>query len=107
MAYPLEVNGVLIGLHFLTPGVSAQETALEQLKQKYGEPTSLSTRTVQNAFGAKFEAISAVWELKGLRVSFEGVTGKIETGEVLVDLPDATALRKQWTGSRSSQERKL
>jgi hypothetical protein len=105
--FPLEENGVLIGLHFLTPGVNAQDLALAQLKEKYGTPTLLEKRGIQNIAGATFQAISAQWKFKDIQVSFEGVTGKIETGEVYIDLPEAVRLRSEWKQKIHANERKL
>ena len=106
-AFPLEANGVLIGLHFLTPGLSAQEIALSQLKQKYGEPTRSGFHQVQNAMGATYESQSATWETNALRISFEGMTTRIETGEIIIDTPEATVLRSQWEKALRADERKL
>lgn len=106
-AFPLEEDGNLIGLHFLTPGANAQQVVLDQFKEKYGPPTRVTSRQLQNAMGASFEAISAVWQLPLLRISFEGITGKIETGEVFIDTPPAVALREKWAKGRRTNERKF
>jgi len=106
-AFPLEINGNLVGFHFLTPGAAAQELALSQLTQKYGQPTSTSNRLMQNAMGASFNSTSATWELTNLRVKFDGITTKIETGEVYIDLPEATALRKSWLQTADTSTRQL
>lgn len=106
-AFPLEEAGNLIGLHFLTPGANAQQVVLDQFEEKYGPPTRVTSRQVQNAMGASFGAISAVWELPLLRISFEGIARKIETGEIFIDTPQAVALREKWAKGRRTNERKL
>lgn len=106
-AFPLEDGGNLIGLHFLTPGAIAQQLVLEQFKEKYGAPTRVSSRQLQDAMGASYEAISAVWELPLLRISFDGIAGKVETGEVYIDTPQAVTLREKWAKGKRTSERKL
>lgn len=107
VAFPLELDGVLIGIHFLTPGAASQAEALDQLRQKFGEPTTLTKRMVQNAMGASFEAVSAGWVGPAVKVTFNGITNKLETGEVYIDLPAATALRSSWQRNERKAERPL
>ena len=105
--FPLETNGILVGVHFLTPGVGAQDVVLAQLKQKYGEPSTVATHAIQNSMGARFDAVTATWELGKLRVSFDGVGPKLTYGEVYIDLPEGTALRAKWQQNARANERKL
>jgi hypothetical protein len=107
-AYPLEENGVLIGLHFLTPGLAAQDTVLTELTAKFGQPNGLSRQQAKTAFGAVFDTFSATWAAApDISVSFVGVTTRIETGEVFIDSAEAKALRQSWVKAATSAERKL
>jgi hypothetical protein len=105
-AYPLEANGVLIGLHFLTQGLDLQDVALDQPTQKYGKPTTIKKAIVQNAMGATFESINASWRLKGVNVTFDGLAGQVDYGEVYIDLPQATELRSSWYKKSAFQPKK-
>jgi hypothetical protein len=97
--------GRVIGFHFLTSGVQTQAAVLSQLKEKYGAPTSVTPHTVRTAVGGPFESFDAKWSLPGLVVNFQGTTDRIDRGDVTIDLPEAAALRQQW--SLNPKERKL
>jgi hypothetical protein len=105
--FPLETDGKLIGVHFLTPGVSAQEVVFDALKAKYGKPSSVQRIAVQNGFGAVFESLEAEWLLPSVQVKFYGTVGKISTGEVFIDLPEAASLRKTWGDADQSGQVKM
>jgi hypothetical protein len=103
----LEHGGVLIGVRFGTNGASSQDLVISQLTAKYGKPSSTSTRVVQNLMGAQFNAIIAVWSGGSVDVTYDGVTGEIDRGQVTIDLPQATALRRSWQNLGHESERKL
>lgn len=56
-------GGKLMSLGTRTGGISTQAQDLEQLKEKYGEPTRFEAQSLQNGAGAKFEGLLAEWEL--------------------------------------------
>jgi hypothetical protein len=72
-------------IEFLTAGISNAEMVMEKLKEKYGEPSALVPKKVQNRFGATFDAFDAVWNLQDLFVSFQSATGFIDSGIVKID----------------------
>jgi len=106
-AFLLENGGVLIGFHFLTRGYGVQDIAFSQLKEKFGKPTSVDKGVVQNLAGAKFSSISAQWKFNNLHITFDGMSGNIESGEVFFDLPEATRLRSGWVAQGRESERKM
>jgi hypothetical protein len=106
-AFPLEANGNLIGFHFLTRGVETQDVVMQQLVEKFGKPVSIERRAIQNSFGAAYSSIEAHWQATPLSVTFFSTRGRIDTGEVFVDLPTAVDLRKTWVESELSTQRKM
>lgn len=104
--FVIEKDGALSGIHFLTPGLAAQELVLKQLSDKYGKPTSLSRYMAETA-AVPIPAISATWDLGGLLVKFEGASGGVEYGEVFIDAPAARQLRESWRTTESAPRRKL
>jgi hypothetical protein len=105
--FALEADGNLIGIHFLTPGIDAQEITLQRLTEKYGPPTTLARHPVQNLSGAQFVAVDATWRSATVLVTFVGVSSKLTYGEVYIDLPAATALRDSWRRAQTNQERQF
>lgn len=95
-ALALEVNGNLVGIEFFTPGVAAQDLVMDTLTKKYGKPDSAMMHNVQNSFGAGFSAVSATWDMPNIHVHFEGVTDRLDSGNVKIDLPIAAKLRESW-----------
>jgi hypothetical protein len=89
----LDQNGALIGLSFLTPGISYQTRILDQLTAKYGKPTRRKTVQVQNGFGARFDVIHALWNLPNLTVLFDGALAQLNQGSVTIDSPEAAKMR--------------
>ncbi|MDD2310262.1 MAG: hypothetical protein PHH91_11840 [Desulfuromonadaceae bacterium] len=69
---------------FKTGGASAQVYILSILKKKYGEPTSIDFVKKSNAYGATLESIEASWEFPELKVVFQGVQSKIDTGHLAI-----------------------
>jgi hypothetical protein len=53
------------------------------LTQKFGEPTTLETVEMQNAFGARFKKIKAVWNTE-YYVEYNGFKDKLEEGGVFI-----------------------
>jgi hypothetical protein len=100
----LEIDGRLAGIEFFTQGSIAQETTMNALVRKYGPPTSSSRFPVQNPGGASFESIEAQWKFETLSVSFSGTYQRIDTGNVTIDLPSATELRRKWLESDRIRE---
>lgn len=89
-------DGILVGISMSTYGVINQQFDLNQLTVKYGKPTRLSTTTVQNPFGARYEIIHARWwDLDGLSVSFDGSIGLLDEGLIVIDTQEATIGRAE------------
>jgi hypothetical protein len=80
-------RGTVVEINFRTSGVKDGPDILKALTGKYGKPSSQETREVQNAFGAKFQALAATWRLPGLVVDFDSAPSRIDSGLVVIDLP--------------------
>jgi hypothetical protein len=55
------IDGSVQLITFRTLPFRFQDTILDTLKRKFGEPSSLDPVSLQNGFGARFEALTAVW----------------------------------------------
>jgi hypothetical protein len=85
-ATALVMEGKLEGLMLGTRGVNTQELALDGLTSKFGKPSTLDRRTVQNRMGASFETFDAAWTTSsGLMVTFRAVVGSLDQGVIYVD----------------------
>jgi hypothetical protein len=69
-----------------THGVRFQDEIMEYLSRKYGKPTSLRTRRVQNGFGAQFDVIEASWALapSNAAVTYIGATDSLNEGYIAI-----------------------
>lgn len=76
------LNGIVEGIEFPTAGVSSQDIVLAQLKQKFGPPSTQSSRRAQNAMGATFQVIEAEWHSGTITVSFHGALDQFDKGRV-------------------------
>lgn len=92
----LEIDGRLEGIEFFTSGISSQELVFEQLTEKFGKPTALNRRAMQTMMGAAFEVIDATWDSPALYVRFRGAESNVNSGNVTIDRPAATAARHKW-----------
>lgn len=77
-------RGALCAVQYYTWGLSDQDAVLEQLRASYGAPSSVTKSTAQNLFGAAFRVVHARWKSQIVDISFDGVLGDIETGDVTV-----------------------
>ncbi len=81
----LIMDGKLEGIGFNTCGYLCQNTVLDKLKNKYGEPEIVFPRTMRNGFGVLFESFLASWNTEGVAVTFYGIHGGMNTGLVTID----------------------
>lgn len=64
------IDGILEGLNFGTLGYSSKDQTLATLVEKYGKPTRITDRKLQNRYGAKFDTYIAEWDNPDLYVEF-------------------------------------
>lgn len=107
VVFPLEIDGRLIGLHFITAGLSTQDLVLQQLTDKFGAPARVERAQVQNLAGGTFGAVQATWQRADLQVRFDSTALKLTAGEVFIDTPAAVQLRAEWQSKRNSKARPL
>lgn len=86
------VNGKIESMSLFTTGLKSQVDVLGQLTAKFGNPSRINQDEVHNAFGAKFDSISASW-LRGPQgsVVFHGVFQDTETGVIEMTSPAGVA----------------
>ncbi len=97
----------MIGFHFVTNGIEAQDSVMRDLQNKYGKPGMLQYVAIQNRFGGQFNAIYARWLVGDISVTFNGVGDTLDYGEVYIDLPTARKLRALWKREARPSERKM
>jgi hypothetical protein len=78
------IDGMLEALIIGTGGLDAQTAVLEKLRQKYGEPSVLESRAVQNRLGASFQTFTASWRFQNLTVTFNGLEGSLDHGLITI-----------------------
>ena len=79
------VDGHLESIGFNTMGLQTQDQTLSTLKEKYGDPTSLTELKKQNNFGATFDSHFSVWKFEKFTVVFQGTTDRFDSGLVNID----------------------
>ncbi len=94
------VDGIIESFHINTAGIKAADLIQKALQAKYGEPRSISTRKVQNRFGATFDAISAKWLFPNLIVGFESVLASLDAGVVII----ATEKGLKWKNEEAKKQ---
>lgn len=81
----LMLDGQVQGMSWFTRGQPEQALAFAALKIKFGEPASTNVEIKQNSFGAKYESITANWNLPNtLTLVFTGIDSKINQGKVSI-----------------------
>ena len=99
------LNGIVEGIEFPTAGVSSQYVVLTQLKQKFGAPSAVSTRSAQNAMGAAFSVIEAEWHTGAITVSFHGALDQFDKGRVeICDKPLCDVRRAAAQATQSQRQ---
>jgi hypothetical protein len=99
------VDGNLEGLSLNTMGVQTQARDLGMLIDKYGNPTKSDQATLQNEHGARFQSVSAEWEIDDIVVSYESAHNRFDSGLLHIDtvkgLADSNAEIKRLTHGRT------
>lgn len=88
--YATIIDGKVQGIGFMTYGLSSQSLVMDQLRGKFGEPTTNKVVAKQNGYGAKFDSIEAAWSLTGGTMLFFESTG-MRTDYGIVSLRTPTA----------------
>lgn len=80
-------DGIIQEIAIGTKGVEAQQSAFDQLTEKFGKPGLFKPSQVQNAFGAKYDSIYAEWQNAGGVVKFFGTIQRIDGGLIVALTP--------------------
>ena len=70
------LDGKVESIAFATNGLSSQASVLHALEEKFGKPSRLRPEIVQNAFGAKYSRVNAMWNRPGVRIELDGTLPK-------------------------------
>jgi len=90
------VDGVVASVHINTWGFEAQYGALTALKKQFGEPTRVSLKEGRNASRTRNRAQVAEWDFSDFSVTFDGVTGSIDWGQIKVSTHRYTKLMSEY-----------
>ena len=97
------IDGALDAITISTQGdPSSQESVLRLLTSKYGKPSSLRRRILQNAFGAKFSSYIAKWQFNNLGVNFDGGTS-INNGSIEISTPKFSSTTQRADAARKKK----
>lgn len=88
------LGGIVEGVYLNTKGFSAQRTLLGSLSSKFGKPSSLTTETMSNAFGAVYESLFARWEFADMSITLLGIGSRVDSGSIDVRTPKGLAHRE-------------
>jgi hypothetical protein len=96
----LDKAGTLAGIAVTTQGPSEQDNVLVSLEERFGKPTDSVIKTVQNAYGAKWDYRNATWQLPEIFINFGNCTLsacylKFKTPELYKAGLEAVQQRKQ------------
>jgi hypothetical protein len=78
-------NGIVAGISFETLGAKDQVQEMARLRAKYGNPTVLQHRLLENAFGVQVTSLYAEWEGRQVYVQFDGITDTLDRGWVQIE----------------------
>ena len=98
-----EFNGRVVNIGAATFGESAQNRLLADLTRKFGPPTSSHGSLKQNGYGAKFLSLHATWKKPGYTVTFDGLAGSRDAGEIDISDPEAALEERaanEWRASK-------
>jgi hypothetical protein len=85
-------NGAVDKINLFTHGVRDQNEVLAALRKKFGDPTHITTDSASNMMGAKFDVVSAEWDLpSGDQVVFAGALNKFDVGAIIAMTAAAAA----------------
>ena len=78
-------DGIVAGISFETLGAKDQVQEMARLRAKYGNPTVLQHRLLENAFGVRVTSLYAEWEGRQVYVQFDGITDTLDRGWVQIE----------------------
>jgi hypothetical protein len=82
-------DGKVGAVYFRTWGMAAAGNIFIALKQKYGAPSHVNSKTLKNKAGDSIQAYDAEWIDDTVVVVFHSITSSLEEGEVSVFTPQA------------------
>lgn len=101
------IGGTVEGIEFPTAGISSQDVVLAQLKEKFGQPTTITTTLAQNAMGASFRVYEARWQSAALTVTFHGALDTFDKGRVEICSPRLCTVRAAATAAQRATRQGL
>lgn len=83
------IDGTPENIILETGGLEEQERLYALLVAKYGTPTRSNISQMQNAMGARYQAIEASWGLRSMTVRFYGMFDNPKKGAITASTPKA------------------
>ena len=95
-----EFEGKVVSIGVSTQGWDSQLSALKDLIEKFGKPTSRKNTRMINNFGVTFDVITAVWKKPTYTVTLRGVdSDDKDHGNVTIETKDDALMeqrKKEW-----------
>lgn len=103
----LLIDGGIERVWIITTGTAGQAAALSQLTQKYGKPVGMSPASMQNGFGATFQAFEAAWQDGDAGVVFNSIVEGTDQGTVTIGTAKGNQMYLERLTRQSSTRRRL
>jgi hypothetical protein len=100
------LEGKVESIAFATNGLSSQASVLHALEEKFGKPSRLRPEIVQNAFGAKYSRVNAIWNRPAVRIELEGAT-HTDWGRVEISTSRYEAAIRPWDAQQKAKSPKM
>lgn len=81
----LVLDGQVHRIWFFTRGLQFQKDDIAALIDKFGKPTNVDFKNMQNGFGATFESLIATWDFGDSAAWFESYTDNNNTGMLVLE----------------------
>ena len=78
-------DGIIDEIMIWTHGVEGQDEIMGLLTEKFGKPTSQTSRAVQNRMGAQYQSILAKWMRAGFVVTYDATWSDLDNGTIVVE----------------------
>lgn len=81
------LSGIVNSIEVETTGTDSGEQVLALIAAKIGRPISIHRGPIQNAFGAQFTQIEAMWKIGDVTVEFNSAPERIDEGTLTASTP--------------------
>lgn len=98
-------NDLVEAIYFSTGKLSGQAVVMRALVSKFGKPMTHHVTPLQNAYGARFQAIDAHWAIGSVNVDYDADSDDDNTGQVSVTSKFARDIQRQTAAEQTDERR--